>query len=122
MDFKMNELKDILLTPLKDGERVTEKRKFEAALALATKADRLMVRPEPKDDPWSFMPDNAWQIAELRKYDTVRIIKDKTSKCWILTIYGSVDGVMGYHGLNINTGEMIPQTQAEMLYSSSKGL
>ncbi len=110
----------ILLTPLKEGEKVTSKRKDAAMLALAKEADSLTKRPDKENDPWAFMDEDAWQLAEMRKWGTVRTIKDKKTKEWFVTTYGRINDVSGYYGLNVNTGEMISQEMAFNFYHNSR--
>ena len=40
-----------IITPLKEGEKVTQKRKREAMLALARLDELRIRRPKPEDDP-----------------------------------------------------------------------
>ena len=105
-----------LFNGLKEGEKLTKARKDDAMYALASYADKLSKQPE--SETWQAERD--WQLAELRKFGTVRAYKDKTTNHTIITTYGTVDGVADYYGVNANTGETIESSKAMELYHKSK--
>ncbi len=111
-------MSELLLGPLKDNERVTKTRKDRAMYALAKLTENTMERP--KEDPWAFQSEEEWQLANIRKYGTVRIIKDKETSHWITTTFGRIDGNLYYYGLDVNTGEMIANDKAKELYHRSR--
>ena len=57
-------------------------------------------------------------IREAKKHDTVRIIKQ--SGHWIATIFGTVNSVSDYYGVDVNTGRLTDNTLARALYHISK--
>lgn len=109
-----------IITPLKEGEKVTQKRKREAMLALARLDELRIRRPKPEDDAWTHLKDDDWYIAVFKKFGYVRMIKDKRSLHWVTTTYGRINGKSDYYGLDVNTGEMIPQKDAYRLYHMSR--
>ena len=108
----------LLLPPLNDNAKVTRSRKDEAMYILAKLAGNIIANPS---DKW-YSPehDKEWQLAEIRKYGKVRICKDKLSKHWMVTTYGTIDNIPGYFGADINTGEMISQDAAREFYHKSR--
>jgi len=105
-----------LFEGLKEGEKLTKTKKDGAMYALASYADKLTKQPE--SETWQAERD--WQLAELRKFGTVRAYKDKATKHTIMTTYGTVDGVTDYYGVDVNTGETIDNDKAMELYHKSK--
>lgn len=111
----------LLLEPLGENQKVTQARKNQALLALADKCDIMTYRPAPEHDDWAYMTDEAWWLAEFRKYGRVRITKEKRSGHWIATTYGSIHNEKAaYYGLDANTGEMIDGDRAKYLFHTSK--
>lgn len=110
--------KQILLPPLPENGKVTKARKDEAIYILAKMTENTITNPS---DKW-YSPehDKEWQLAEIRKYGTVRICKDKASGHWIVTTYGQIEKISGYYGADINTGEMISQDAAQEFYHRSR--
>lgn len=109
-----------LLPALEDGKTVTKARKDDAMYALTEATSNLNYRPAPENDRFSGFSDREWYLAEVKKYGTTRIIKDKDSNDWITTTYGTMNGKSGYFGLNVRTGEMISSELAEKLYHKSR--
>lgn len=109
---------NILLPPLHQGAKVTKKRKDEAMYKLAKLTGHII--KNPSDKWYSPEHDMEWQLAEIRKYGTVRICKDKDSKHWITTTYGTASKGTGYHGVDVNTGEFIATDKAKIFYHSSR--
>ena len=105
-----------LFKGLKDGEKLTKRRKDDAMYALAMFTGNLTEQPE--NQRWQ--AEREWQLAELRKFGKVRAYKDKTTNHTIITTYGTVDGVADYYGVNANTGETIESSKAKELYHKSR--
>ena len=112
------ENKQMLLPPLPENSKVNKARKNEAMYILAKMTGNTIANPY---DKW-YSPehDKEWQLAEIRKYGTVRICKDKTSGHWMVTTYGQINNVSGYFGADINTGVMIPQDIAQEFYHKAR--
>lgn len=108
------------LLPALETDKVTKTRKDDAMYALMQATGNATGRPSTDRDRFSSDSDRDWYLAEAKKNGTVRIIKDKTTNDWITTTYGRVNGVLGYYGLNVRTGEMISSSEAERLYHRSR--
>ena len=108
------------LLPALDNNKVTKARKDDAMYALMQATGKATGRPSPDRDTFRGDSDKDWYLAEARKNGTVRMIKDKETKYWITTTYGRMNGVLGYYGLNVRTGEMISSSEAERLYHRSR--
>lgn len=108
------------LLPALDNNKVTKVRKDDAMYALLDATGGTTGRPPAERDTYSGQSDRDWYLAEAKKYGTVRMIKDKETNDWITTTYGRMNGVSGYYGLNVRTGQMISSSKAEELYHRSR--
>lgn len=108
------------LLPALGDEKVTKSRKDDAMYALMQATGNATGRPSSDRDTFRGDSDRDWYLAEARKNGTVRMIKDKETNDWITTTYGRMNGVLGYYGLNVRTGEMISSSEAERLYHRSR--
>ena len=101
-----------VLPAIDRGKPITVARKNEAMYELGKIADNLTSYDGPRKEEW--------QLAELKKYGTVRITKDKQLNDWITTTYGTINGKSGYYGLNVRTGKMVSSADAERIYHRSR--
>lgn len=88
----------------------SRKMRNEAIYDLAVITDRVPNPNESKD----------WNLAEIKKYSTVREYIDKSNGTeYIYTTYGTMHGKTDYYGLKASTREVLSGEEAKDIYMKS---